>query len=87
VRAEVDVDTTYNDDGDHFYTDALRLAGEAASGMTGDDLGSWRAEDIGLDGLEPGSGNEVNTAVVCPAEMYPDTEYTGKLLFTASASD
>jgi len=87
VRAELDEDTVYNDAGDHFYTAALRLAGEAASGMTGDDLGTWTAGDLGLADIAPGGAPVVTTAVECPAEMYPDTEYTGKLLFIASASD
>ncbi len=87
VRAELDEDTVYNDVEDHFYTDALWLAGGEASGRTGDDLGSWTAGDLGLESVESGDSEDVTTAVVCPAEMYPDTEYTGKLLFTASASD
>jgi len=88
VRAEVDVDTTYNDGGDHFYTDALRLAGVAASGRTGDDLGSWTADELGLEEIAPAGGSaDVTTAVACPELMYPDREYTGKLLFIGSASD
>jgi len=86
VHAELEEDTVYNDLEDHFYTDALRLAGEAASGITGDDLGTWTAGQLGLESVESGDSEDVTTALVCPAEMYPDTEYIGTLVFWAVES-
>lgn len=86
VSAELDDDTLYSDDDDYFYTDALRLAGNQASGTTVDGLGTWTAEGLGLLDMVPDEWVDVTTALVCPAEMYPDTEYTGTLVFWAVAA-
>ncbi len=88
VDAELTADTAYNDDGHLLYTKALRLAGlpsDKADAPT--EFGSWTATDLGLVNVAPTDSPEVTTALICPAEMHPDTEYTGTLVFWAVESD
>jgi len=86
VSAELDADTVYNDDSHYFYTEALRLAGQAASGISAQALGTWTALELGLGDLASTAFVDVTTGLVCPAEMYAGKEYDGTLIFWAVAA-
>ncbi|MBE0430923.1 MAG: hypothetical protein IBX67_03745 [Dehalococcoidia bacterium] len=88
VSAELEADTVYNDGGDLFYTQALKLNDVFSDHHgTPTELGAWTAEALGLEGIARDGFENVTTGLVCPEPMYAETEYNGTLIFWAVATD
>jgi len=89
VDAVLTADTPYATGGDlYFYTTALKLNDVFSDRHDNPtELGAWAVADLGLFDVPPAETSEVTTALVCPAEMYADTEYTGTLVFWAVATE
>ncbi len=87
VDAVLAADTKYDAD-NYLYTRALKL-NEVFSDRHSipTEFGAWTATDLGLVDIAPGSEPGLTTELVCPSEMYPDTEYIGTLVFWAVESE